>query len=360
MSGHGADGPGRQGLPRLVRTVLLTALAWSAALVLTSAEGRPTETAAATIAGRTISSAELDEKARGPLFQIRMQEYEARLRVLNVLIADEVLKREAEARHMSAEELLRAEVLQKAAAATPEEIQSTYEGVKGRFANKPEGEVKAQIEQELKQQRLAERRQVFLKELKAKAGVQVWLEPPRLAVDPGDGVARGPKDAPVTIVEFSDFQCPYCVRAAPTMKKIREVYGDRVRLAYRDMPLPIHPLAPKAAEAAACAGDQGKFWEMHDRLFDAKGQLEIADLKNYAGELGLDRAGFDTCLESGKNEPRWKAGKAAAEGYGISATPAFFLNGRFVSGARPFEVFAEIIDDELARAARTKPATESK
>lgn len=339
-----------------MRTVPLAALACSAALAARAAEGRPTEAAAATIGGRTISSAELDEKAKGPLFQIRLQEYEARLRVLNGLIADDLLKREAEARHTSAEELLRAEVLQKAAAVTPEQIQSGYESVKGRFANKPEAEVKAQIERELKQQRLAERRQVFLKELKAKAGVQVWLEPPRLAVDPGDGVGRGPKDAPVTIVEFSDFQCPHCVRAAPTMKKIREVYGDRVRLVFRDMPLPIHPLAPKAAEAAACAGDQGKFWEMHDRLFDGKGQLQIADLKTYAGELGLDRAAFDTCLDSGKNEPRWKAGKAAAEGYGISGTPAFFINGRFVSGARPFELFAEIIDDELARAARAKPA----
>jgi len=334
---------------------VLVALLIAGALVSRAGEPEAPE-AAATIGGTTISSAEVDDKARMPLFQIRVQAYETRLRVLSGLIADELLKREAAARQTTAEALLRAEVQQKAAAVTPEEVQAAYENVKARFKDKPEAEVKTQIESELRQQRLAERRQAYLKELKAKAGVQVLLEPPRLAVDPGEGFARGPKDAPVTIVEFSDFQCPYCVRVAPTVKKLNELYGDRVRFVFRDMPLPMHPLAPKAAESAACAADQGKFWEMHDRLFAASGKLEVAELKAYAGELGLDRAAFDSCLDSGKNEPRWKAGKAAAEGYGISGTPAFFINGRLLPGARPFEVFAEIIDDELARAARAKPA----
>jgi len=338
-------------VPRLVTKALLAALLGGAALAARAAES---QTAAATIGDRTISTAELDEKASASLFQLRVQEYDARLRVLNGLIADEVLKRETAARHTTADELLRAEVVQKVAAVTPEEIQATYESVKGRFADKPEADVKAQIEQELKQQRLSERRQAFLKELKAKAGVQVLLEPPRLAVEAADGPVRGPSEAPVTIIEFSDFQCPYCVRAAPTLKKLGEVYGDRLRLVYRDMPLAIHPFAPKAAEAAACAREQGKFWEMHDRLFDAKGRLEIADLKIYARDIGLDGAAFASCLDSGRNESRWKADKAAAEGYGITGTPAFFINGRLVPGARPFETFADIIDDELARALRSK------
>ncbi len=333
---------------------------FAAGLISNAGEREAPEAAAARIGGTTISSAEVDDKARMPLFQIRVQEYETRLRVLSGLIADELLKREAAARQTTAEALLRAEVQQKAAAVSPEEIQAAYENVKARFKDKPEAEVKTQIEQELRQQRLAERRQAYLKELKTKAGVQVLLEPPRLAVDPGEGAARGPKDAAVTIVEFSDFQCPYCVRAAPIVKKLHELYGDRVRFVFRDMPLPMHPLAPKAAESAACAADQGKFWEMHDRLFAASGKLEVAELKAYAGELGLDRAAFDSCLDSGKNEPRWKAGKAAAEGYGISGTPAFFINGRLIPGARPIEVFAEIIDDELARAARAKLGAQAK
>ncbi len=347
-------------MPHLVRVALATALLCAAAPLSSSGERPAPEGPAATIGGSAISSAEVDAKARMPLFQIRVQEYETRLRALNSLIADEVLKREVQARHTTADELLRVEVQEKAASVTPEQIQSTYESVKARFGNKPEAEVKAQVEQQLKQQRLVERREAFLKELKSKAGVQVLLEPPRLAVDPGDGPARGPKGAPVTIVEFSDFQCPYCVRAAPTVERIREVYGDRVRFVYRDMPLPMHPLAAKAAEAGACAADQGKFWEMHDRLFAASGKLEVAELKGYAGELGLDQTVFDSCLDSGQKEPLWKAGKAVAEGYGISGTPAFFVNGRLISGARPFEVFAEIIDDELARAARTKPAGQTR
>ena len=360
LSGHGADGPGRQGLPRLVRTVLLAALAWSAALAATAAEGRPTEAAAATIAGRTISSAELDEKARGPLFQIRMQEYEARLRVLNGLIADEVLKREAEARHLSAEELLRAEVLQKAAAVTPEEIQSTYEGVKGRFANKPEGEVKAQIEQELKQQRLAERRQAFLKELKAKAGVQVLAR--------AASARRGCRRRRRARAEAGAGHDPRVLRLSVPVLRSRRAHDEEDS---RGIRRPGAARVPRHAAADASARPQGRRGGGVRRrpgqiLGDARsavrrqGPARDRGPQELRGRTGSGPRRLRNCLDSGKNEPRWKAGKAAAEGYGITGTPAFFINGRFVSGARPFEVFAEIIDDELARAARAKPVAEAK
>jgi protein-disulfide isomerase len=311
---------------------------------------------AATLGGREIPMSRVEDKGRMPLFQIRVQEYETRLRILNGLIAEELLKAEAEARKTTAEALLKAEVLDKAAPVKPEEIATTYENVKARFKDRAEADVKAQIERELTQQRQNERRQAFAKELRAKAGVRVFLEPPRLTIDATGGDSRGPETATVTIVEFSDFQCPYCVRAFPTVKKVLETYAGKVRFVYHDLPLAMHPFAIKAAEAGGCAADQGKFWEMHDRMFAANGKLEVSDLKLYAGELGLDAERFATCLDQGQKEGRWQAGKALAESYGISGTPAFFINGRYISGARPFETFAEIIDDELARAS---PASRS-
>ncbi len=148
-------------------------------------------------------------------------------------------------------------------------------------------------------------------------------------------------------MEFSDFQCPYCARARHTLDRVRETYSDRVRTVYRDFPLPMHPEAAKAAEAGACAGEQGKFWEMHDRIFDNQARLLVPDLKRYAGELGLDTRAFEQCLDSGRHAPDWQRDLEEGARYGVSATPAFFINGRPLVGAVPFENFAQVIDDEL-------------
>jgi protein-disulfide isomerase len=164
------------------------------------------------------------------------------------------------------------------------------------------------------------------------------------------GPSKGPENAPITIVEFSDFQCPYCARAEPTVKDLMELekYKGKIRLVYRDYPLEFHKLAPKASEAAHCAGDQGKYWEMHGRLFAATPKLEVTDLKAYARELALDAGRFDKCLDSGEKAKvvadHFKAGADA----GVRGTPAFFINGRLISGAQPLEAFKTIIDAELA------------
>ena len=187
------------------------------------------------------------------------------------------------------------------------------------------------------------------------------LEPLRADLRvPAGAPARGPESAPVTIVEFSDFQCPFCVRAQPTLQRLRETYGDKLRFVFLDFPLEIHPQAPKAHEAAACAGDQGKFWPMYDRLFASGGKLEVADLKSYAGELGLDGAAFGTCLESGRHSAATEAALQEGQRHGVTGTPAFFINGRLLVGAQPFEAFAQVIEDELSRAARHAAAAPPK
>jgi protein-disulfide isomerase len=153
------------------------------------------------------------------------------------------------------------------------------------------------------------------------------------------------------VVEFSDFQCPYCVRSRPTVAKLRATYGDKVRWAFRHFPLSFHDKAEKAGEAAACAGDQGKFWEMHDRLWASTPKLTVPDLKQQAAALGLDTAAFDRCLDSGQHAGLVERDEEMGQGYGVSGTPAFFVNGRPIVGAQPFEAFEQVIDDELARAA---------
>src|SRR5262245_6542649 len=143
----------------------------------------------------------------------------------------------------------------------------------------------------------------YVRELRSRADLKVLLEPLRADLRiPSGAPVRGGEHAPVTIVEFSDFQCPYCVRSQPTLKRVRETYGEKVRFVFLDFPLDIHPQAKKAHEAAACAQEQGKFWPMYDRLFKSEGKLQVEDLKGYAGEAGLDSAAFATCLDSGRNQ----------------------------------------------------------
>ena len=161
----------------------------------------------------------------------------------------------------------------------------------------------------------------------------------------------GPADAPVTMVTFSDFQCPACARSYPTVKRIMDQYKGKIRLVFKDFPLSIHPLAPKAAEAAACANDQGKFWEMHDAMFENQQKLAVADLKLAASVLGLDTAKFGTCLDSGAKTADWQADMEAGRKYGVMSTPSFFINGRLINGAAPYPAFAQIIDEELQRLA---------
>ena len=189
----------------------------------------------------------------------------------------------------------------------------------------------------------------YYEQLKKEMNIEVLLPPyeaPKVAVD-ATGPSKGPATAPITIVEFSDFECPYCVRAEPTVKELLAKYPGKIRLVYRDFPLPMHARAPKAAEAAHCAGDQGKYWEMHEKLFANATKLELTDLKGYARDVGVDGGKFDQCLDSGEKAQVVEKHKKAGEEVGVTGTPAFFINGRSLSGAQPLEAFKAIVDQEL-------------
>ena len=171
----------------------------------------------------------------------------------------------------------------------------------------------------------------------------------RYTVDLGTAPIRGGKDAPVTIVEFSDFQCPFCARVNPTLAQINQTYGDKARVVFKHLPLRIHPDAPGAAAAAEAAHRQGKFWEMHDKIFANQRDLKPETFRGYAKEMGLDLVKYDKDVASPDVKKRVEADSQEADKLGVSGTPAFFINGRYLSGAQPFESFKRIIDEELSK-----------
>jgi len=165
-----------------------------------------------------------------------------------------------------------------------------------------------------------------------------------------DDPAKGGKMPKVTIVEFSDFQCPFCSRVVPTIKQITDAYKDDVKIVFKQNPLPFHPQAPLAAEAALAANEQGKFWEMHDKMFENQKALDRAALEGYAQSIGLNLPKFKAALDSGKFKTRWQEDQKLANATGAGGTPAFFVNGKLISGAQPFESFKSIIDEEIKKA----------
>ena len=183
------------------------------------------------------------------------------------------------------------------------------------------------------------------------AAPQQGLDPSRVyTVKTADAPVRGPAAAPVTIAEFSDFQCPFCQKVGPTVKQVEEVYKDKVRLVWKHMPLTsIHKNAMGAALAAEAARSQGKFWEFHDKLFANQSKLEVTDLKRYAQELGLDQARFEKDMVDLEKKKRVEDDMAEARALGVTGTPGFFVNGHFLNGAKPFDEFATVIDAELKR-----------
>ncbi|MBK9518212.1 MAG: thioredoxin domain-containing protein [Anaeromyxobacter sp.] len=307
----------------------------------------------ARIGAEVITADEVDKLIRNELNEVEQKTYDLRKQALDQLITQRLVDAKAKAAGLKVPEFLEKELATKVAAPSDEEIRAIYERAKAaKQVEEPLDKVKPQIAQFLKQQKGQVVLAQYVEQLRAEAKVEVLLPaylPPKVEVS-STGPSKGPDDAPVTIVEFSDFQCPYCARAESTVKDLMELekYKGKIKLVYRDYPLPSHNLAPKASEAAHCAGDQGKYWDMHGKLFAVTPRLEVTDLKAYARELKLDEGRFDKCLDSGEKAAVVAEHAAAGEKAGVRGTPAFFINGRLLSGAQPLEAFKPLIDAELA------------
>ena len=309
----------------------------------------------ARVGDRTVTMADLDEawQKNDSASRIRMLQelYDTRRRALDLAIGEILVERAAAARDLSREELLAQELPSRTLSVTDEDIGLLYGQNQDAFGGRTLEQMRPDIVMFLEQQRPAQALHAFMNELRADAAdVRVNLEPPRIMieVDAGDPVF-GPAAASVEIVEFSDFQCPFCQRLTATLEQLKTQYGGDIRLVFKDYPLPNHAQAFKAAEAGLCAHEQGKFWELHDTMFSRQDELRVDDLKRHAGELGLDQTAFDACLDSGRFAAQVTADLTAGQQYGVSSTPTVFINGRAVMGAAPFEVFDEIIREELER-----------
>lgn len=308
----------------------------------------------ATIGSVQVKLSDVDERAltqiAGSFGSLTLSQalYEARRAALDEIIGDQLIDQEARARGVDRATIVKNEIDAKVTQPTEVDVAAWYRANQARTQGAPLEQVASPIRSLLVQERTAAAREQFLGILKSKMAVTVSLEPPRVQVAHAGRPTRGPADAPIEIIEFSDFQCPYCLRAHPTVTEVLETYGDKVRLVYRHYPLPNHPNARPAAEASACAHEQGKFWQFHDRLFENQSKLTDADLKQHASALGLDAGQFNACFDSHKFARDVQDDMEAGEAAGVSGTPAFFINGRVLSGAQPFEAFKRVIDEELA------------
>ncbi len=335
-----------------ISTVLL-----GAACSSTSAQPPKAQSASdvvATVGSTSITLAEVDERALqqpatnfGSL-KLGQALYEARRQSLEDIVANRLMDQEAKARGIERSALVEKEIGDKVAPVGDVDVANWYQANQGRVQGAPLDQVRAPIRAYLIQERMEDARQRYVDTLKLKTPVRMMLEPPRQQVSAASGPSRGASGAPILMIEFSDFQCPFCLRAHATVDQVLKIYGDRIRFVYRHYPLPNHPNARPAAEAAACAADQDKFWPYHDRLFEQPSKLSDIDLKQHAVDLGLDASKFNSCVDSRKFKALVDADTKDGEEAGVNGTPAFFINGRMLSGAQPFESFKRIIDEELA------------
>lgn len=346
-----------------LRTNLVATLLLSAAFAVASCSSpsRPAAPAGAsdvvaTLGDRTITMADLDKEwqstdASGHA-EITFKLYDGRRKALHEIIARQLLAEQAKKQGLSPEAYEEAELSKRVTEVTDDEVSAFYAANLREMQGRPLSEVASLITRYLTDRKREVAREKLVGELrKAGPAVTTALEAPRYEVkvtddDPSFGNAK----AAVTIVEFSDYQCPYCLQAVPILKQLQKTYGDRVRIVWKDYPLTqIHPLALQAGQAAHCAGEQDKYWPYHDRLFANQSALATDDLRKHAQVVGLDMPKFNSCLDSSKYADRVRAGMEAGNRLGVSSTPTLFINGRVLPGAYPYDDLAAVVDEELAR-----------
>jgi protein-disulfide isomerase len=320
----------------------------------------PAATEVGVIGATPYTFAELPASARAAVSESQRR-YEQRLRQLAVehrrelhalveqqaglFLDTEVLRQEAEKQHLSVEQL---EKKLRKPPVSDAEVKSFYEQNKEQI-NQPLAEVSARIREHLEQQAADRAERAYKDQLRTKYHARVTLEPLREEVA-AEGPSRGPADARVTIVEFSDFQCPYCLKIEPRLQQLLEKYPREVRLVYRELPLAeLHPDAMNAAKAGVCADEQGKFWPMHDALFANPKAMRLEQLQSTAARLRLDPQRFAACLDSAAAVEVIQKDTDASNELAIPGTPGMFINGRFMYGAVSFQELESIVTDELQR-----------
>jgi protein-disulfide isomerase len=300
-----------------------------------------------------VTKADLDglQELNAQLVAIRQQEYDIRRQHLERLIFDRLVDSVAEAAGVSRTEYLTTHVVEKISEPTEDEITKVMATYRARLNPDPE-KAREQVVAMLRQQSGQQIQGELQARLFQEAGVEILLETMRfdVAIADWNPVRGAGTDAPITLVEYSDFQCPYCIRVQPTIDEVMRRYPGQIRHVFKHLPLPMHREAEFAAEASLCAEDQGRFWDFQKWMFANSRRLNEATVKTRAETLKMDVAAFESCLETNVHADNVRQDMAEANALGINGTPGFLVNGRLLNGARPLDDFVKVIDEELRRA----------
>jgi protein-disulfide isomerase len=329
------------------------------AMPLPSADAEPAPDAVvATWSGGQVTYGELMEDVKGRLIKQEIEyltkRYSTLRQAIDSTINEALVEAEAKQRGLADADALLAKITEENATVSDAEVAAFYEENKKRFRGKPLEQVKEAVSAQLVKSKQSEAMNNLVEQLRNQASVDVALEPPelpRLDVAVGANPPKGPADAPITIIEFADYECPYCTRGYETMQKVMEKYDGQVKWYFRDFPLSFHRNAVSYSVAANCAGEQGKYWEMHDSILEnQKGLAGKGGVEGLAGELGIDTGAFTECIGNADASKRVMADMTEGQTVGVTGTPAYFINGVMISGAQPLENFESIIDRELEAA----------
>jgi len=350
----------RRGTTAALACVLLTCLA-----AAQDKAPSPTGPPLAVIDGQAIYEDQLPAKEVTQLQRMMAQVYGVKLRALHETLDQKLIDAAAKKKGVSEEDLYKSEVLSKVPEPTDDQVKASYQSRQD-LKNSSFDEVKDRVRRDLKNEAIQQQRNAFIQglwQLAVNDGeLSILLAPPRIEITPDGSRMRGDPKAPITIVEFSDFSCPFCLKAEASISAVMAQYPGQVKLSYRDFPLrELHPNAERAAEAARCAGEQDKFWEYHDQLFANQKRQDPEGLMDDARALNLDEPKFAACLSSGRYRQQIDQDVQMGSRAGIEATPGFYINDTFVNGAQPPEVYEHIVDQKLAalkeRAANGTPAS---
>ena len=321
------------------------------AMALLSGVGASAQNDASVIAevgGVKITMAELEQEESAKLLAPHYQYYQAETKALNDLIDKRLIEQKAKSENLTVEQLVERDINSQVNDPTEDQVKVYYEGLD---TDQPYEAVRGKIVEQVRNKRIAKARAAYVKALRAQTAVVVTLAPPRTNVETQNAQRLGPEKAPVTLVEFADYECPYCQKVAPDVKRLQADLGDKVAFVFKDFPLTNHARAEKAAEASRCASKQGKYWEFHDELFHSK-ELDVDQLKAQAEALKLNTAEFDKCLDSGEMAAAVERDHKEGLRLGINGTPSFFINGHFLSGATDYATLLQVIDQQLTAQAQ--------
>ena len=313
-----------------------------------------TDDVLAVAAGRAITRSEVDalwrSKDPATYFSFERQRHEMTMHALREIIAETLLQHEAKRRGTSIDALIATEVNARTKAASEESIRKEFERMRESFPHASFEEARPMVVSALNQRQAAEARLAFVNELldRSKDVIETYDKVPRQVVDvDGTDPASGPADAPVTIVLFSDFQCPYCQQLEPILAAAQDRFRGQLRLVWKDFPLPIHQDARSAAKAARCAYEQDAFWQYRDLLFKHQSDLGEQNLRRLASSLGLDGPAFGDCLSSNRFDTVIDGTMAEGRKLGVNSTPTMFINGAAVTGAVTLSRLESLLREEL-------------